>query len=435
MWTCYDLGFIYKKREIMKFSDLNLEVGVNRTIEEAGFVTPTEIQQRAIPEILNGKDLLASAQTGTGKTLAYLLPALNKLAKGPRNGKGPQILILVPTRELAMQVADEASKFSRGIKQVKTVCIYGGAPYPIQNRQLSRPFEILVATPGRLIDHLERGRVNLSNVEMLVLDEADRMMDMGFIKPVEDIAAKTPATRQTLLFSATLKGHVVKLSKNLLKNPLEITVSAIQEKHENIEQRLHFVDNLTHKLQLLEHILLDPTINNAIIFTSTKRYADELVDELYDRGHRSAALHGDMKQNQRTRTIRRMRDGEIKFLVATDVAARGIDIQTISHVINFDLPQCAEDYVHRIGRTGRAGANGIALTFAAPNDGYLLREIEKFTGQKITTHTIPGMEPKSTFNANGPRKPMRGGPRRGGNGGGPDKSRFNRNRPFRARPK
>lgn len=413
----------------MNFSDLNLAGSVLKTIEDAGFTNPTDIQLKAIPEILNGRDLLASAQTGTGKTLAYLLPALSKLTTLPRTGKGPQILILVPTRELAMQVAEEANKFSRGMKQVKTVCIYGGAPYPVQNRQLSRPFEILVATPGRLLDHMERKKVDLSHVEMLVLDEADRMMDMGFIKPVEDIAAQTPSTHQTLLFSATLKGQVLKLSKNLLKDPLEIAITPIQEKHEHIEQRLHFVDNLTHKLQLLEHLLLDPTIDNAIIFTSTKRYADELVDELYERGHKSAALHGDMKQNQRTRTIKKMKEGNIKFLVATDVAARGIDIQTITHVINFDLPQCAEDYVHRIGRTGRAGKDGVALTFAAPNDRYLLKEIEKFTGQKIAAHTIEGMEPKANFSNQEPKK-RSGPPRRGG-----PANRFTRNRSFKPRSK
>lgn len=383
----------------MSFKDLNLLEEVLKAIEEAGYTTPTPIQQKAIPEILKGSDILASAQTGTGKTAAYILPALNRLgaAQGGRY-RGPRVLILVPTRELAMQVAAEAMKYSKYLPKIKTVCIFGGAPYPVQNRQLSRPYDILVATPGRLIDHMERGRINFSQIETLILDEADRMLDMGFIEPVEHIADATPKTRQTLLFSATLKGSVIKLSKNLLNKPLEISIAAEHAKHENIEQRLHYTDNLGHKYRILNHLLSDPAINQAIVFTSTKRHADQLVDELFELGHRSAALHGDMNQRQRTRTIMRLREGEIRILVATDVAARGIDVQTITHVINFDLPSNVEDYVHRIGRTGRAGATGIALSLAANNEIHFVKRIEQFTGQKITPHVIAGMEP--TFKAN-----------------------------------
>lgn len=378
----------------MTFSDLDLHPAIMKTLNKEGFVIPTPIQLKAIPKIMAGHDLRASAETGTGKTAAFILPSLNRLtipSKVP--GKGPRILILVPTRELAMQVAEEANRFSESLSRVKTVCIYGGAPYPKQNRELSAPYEILVATPGRLIDHMDRGRINFSRLEMLILDEADRMLDMGFIKPVEKIAASTPKHRQTLLFSATLKGSVLNLSNQLMNKPIELNVTPEKTKHENIDQRLHLVDDLHHKNRLLDHFLNDPDLKQVIIFTATKRFADQLVKNLYEDGHHVAVLHGDLNQSQRTRTIRRFREGEIKVLVATDVAARGIDVLTISHVINFDLPKNAEDYVHRIGRTGRAGAKGIALSFAAHKDRGLVRQIEQFTGFQITPTVIVGLEP------------------------------------------
>lgn len=378
----------------MSFENLNLHEDILKAIKGLGHTVPTPIQEQAIPKILEGCDIRASAQTGTGKTAAFILPALNKLiTPSAGKSKGPRVLILVPTRELAMQVATEAVKYSKYLSKVKTVCIYGGAPYPIQNRELSRPHEILVATPGRLIDHLEQGRIDFSRLELLILDEADRMLDMGFIDPVKQIANATPKSRQTLLFSATLKGNVLTLSKSLLKDPLEITVHSVHEKHENIEQRLHYVDNLSHKNRLLDKLLTDPDMTQAIVFTATKSHADQLADELYELGHQAAALHGDMNQRQRTRRIMQLRRGEIRILVATDVAARGIDVQTISHVINFDLPNNAEDYVHRIGRTGRAGAKGLALSFASPKDVPVVKQIEKFTGQTMSLHVIPGFEP------------------------------------------
>lgn len=379
----------------MNFKEKNLHPAILKAIEEMGFTSPTPIQQQAIPEILKGSDLRASAQTGTGKTAAFLLPSLNRLTlPSPFPGQGPRILILVPTRELAMQVAAEAAKYSKYMAKTKTVCIYGGAPYPPQFRELSRPFEILVATPGRLIDHLEAGKVNLSRVEMFILDEADRMLDMGFIKPVEQIAAALPKSRQTLMFSATLAGNVLKLSDRLLNKPQEVRISPERVNHENIEQFLHRVDGIEHKYRLLNHLLNDPDITQTIIFTATKRQADQLVEKLADQGHRAKALHGGMNQRQRTKTIHALRKDEISILVATDVAARGIDVRNISHVINFDLPRNTEDYVHRIGRTGRAGASGIAFSFAAPRDMSIVRQIEKFTGQRMNFQTIPGMEPK-----------------------------------------
>lgn len=383
------------------FQVQKLHSALLKAIEEAGYTKPTPIQEQAIPLILEGRDLRACSQTGSGKTCAFTLPMLNKLAT-PTTGFGPRALILVPTRELAMQVANEVVKYSKHLPKIKTVCIYGGTPYPIQNRQLSRPYDILVATPGRLIDHLERGRIKLNQVELFILDEADRMLDMGFIEPVIQIADSIPKTRQTLLFSATLKGSVLKLSQRLLKEPVELQVNAEQTKHENIEQKLLFVDDLDHKHKLLDKILTSPDMNQAIIFTSTKRYAEELYDRLAENGHKAGALHGDMNQRERSRTMKSLREGKINVLIATDVACRGIDVLTISHVINFDLPQSAEDYVHRIGRTGRAGSKGVALSFARSKDRPLLSRIEKYCGHRIPTEIIAGMEPKTSSSQ--PRK-------------------------------
>lgn len=416
----------------MEFKDLNLDPAILKTIEEIGFKEPTQIQQQAIPKILEGFDLRASAQTGTGKTAAFVLPCLQKLMKpSSSNGRGPRIVILVPTRELAMQVATESAKYSRNIPKCKTVCIYGGAPYPPQNRDLARPYEILVATPGRLIDHMERGKIDFSRVELFILDEADRMLDMGFIDPVKEIAAKMPADRQTLMFSATLAGGVMKLSNSLLKNPIEITISATRDRHENIEQRLHRVDNLDHKYRVLDHLLDDPTLSQAIVFTATKRQADQLVEKLQLLGKDAKALHGGMNQRQRTRTIKEMREESFNVLVATDVAARGIDIQKISHVINFDLPRNTEDYVHRIGRTGRAGASGVALSLASPREMSLVRQIEQFTGQKMEMKQIPGLEPKMDTSSGTAPERRGGGPFKKRGGSGP----YNKGRPNQAREK
>ena len=393
----------------MDFKELISHPKILQSLIEQGLTIPTPIQAQAIPKILQGADIRASAQTGTGKTAAYLLPALSRLADADASGnknklKGPKVLILVPTRELAMQVAKEAAKFSKHLNQVSTVCIYGGAPYPIQNRDLSRPYEILVATPGRLMDHMERGRISLARLEMLILDEADRMLDMGFVGPVEEIAAATPASRQTLLFSATFNKNVIRLSEKLLKNPLEICIKADNVQADNIEQRIHHVDDLQHKYKLLDHFLLDEGLVQTIVFTATKRQADQLTDCLLDKGHEAAALHGDMNQRQRERTIEKLRRGGYRILVATDVAARGIDIKSISHVINFDMPNNAEDYVHRIGRTGRAGKSGVALSLVSPKDRHLIREIEQFIGLKVNSVVIPGMEPKAREKDSYPRR-------------------------------
>ena len=380
----------------MTFDKLNLHPKILKAIDEEGYSKPTTIQLQAIPKILEGLDIRASAQTGTGKTAAFLLPALSRLVTpSSKAGKGARVLILVPTRELAMQIATQTKKYSKYLDKVKTVCVVGGVPYPAQMRNLSRPYEVLIATPGRLIDFLNRGKIDFSRLELLILDEADRMLDMGFVEPVEQIVTATPASRQILLFSATLQGRVVKLSKRLLKDPIEIFVKAENANHANIKQKIHYADDLNHKNRLLDHILSQDNVEYAIIFTSTKRHADKLTGDLRDKEHRVAALHGDMNQKQRTKTITQLRNGQIRILVATDVAARGIDVQTITHVINYDLPNNAEDYVHRIGRTGRAGAKGTALSFVTSRDTILVKKIEEFTKQQIDITEIVGLEPRA----------------------------------------
>lgn len=384
------------------FASLNLHPSILKAVEEAGYTNPTPIQAQAIPAVLDGRDILASAQTGTGKTAGFTLPALNLLAT-PHESKsrGPRILVLVPTRELAAQVNDSARKYGKFIR-ARTVSIVGGMPYPLQNKLLSQPLDILVATPGRFIDHMERGRVDLSRLQMLVLDEADRMLDMGFMPDVQRICDALPKERQTLLFSATLDGNIGRIAQDILNNPVTIQVAAQKEKHENIEQRLHHVDDMNHKNKLLEHLLIEPDVDQAIIFTSTKRHADLLAEDLYAAGHKTAALHGDMTQGARNRTLTKLRHGDVKVLVATDVAARGIDVKGISHVINYDLPKFAEDYVHRIGRTGRAGQKGIAIAFATNMDRHVLRKIEEYTGQRLEASVIEGFEPKRPINMSAP---------------------------------
>lgn len=411
--------FVFLKGTTLSFESLNLHPAILRAIEEAGYTNPTPIQAQAIPEVIAGHDLLASAQTGTGKTAAFTLPALNLLATPHESrSRGPRILVLVPTRELAAQVNDSARKYGKYIR-ARTVSIVGGMPYPLQNKLLSQPLDILVATPGRFIDHLERGRIDTSRLQMLILDEADRMLDMGFMPDVERICEALPTERQTLLFSATLDGNIGRIARDILRNPKTIEIAQQKEKHANIEQRLHYVDDMTHKNKLLEHLLIAPEVNQTIIFTSTKRHADVLAEDLYAAGHKTAALHGDMTQGARNRTLTKLRHGDVKVLVATDVAARGIDVAGITHVINYDLPKFAEDYVHRIGRTGRAGATGVAISFASNMDRHILRKIEQFTGQRMEPAVIEGFEPKRAIRMDAPggRGDRRDGHKPGGRGG------------------
>jgi superfamily II DNA/RNA helicase len=412
IFACLRFSFFCIKEIFVTFENLKLNPAILKALAEAGYTQPTPIQQQAIPAVLAGHDLMASAQTGTGKTAAFMLPALHRIATPCESrSRGPRVLVLTPTRELAAQVNDAARKYGRFMR-VRTVGIVGGMPYPVQNKLLGQPVDILVATPGRLIDHMTRGRVDFSRLEMLVLDEADRMLDMGFVEDVERIAAATPPSRQTLLFSATLDGVVGGLAQRLLKNPQRIEIATAHTRHTQIAQRLHFADDLAHKHRLLHHILADAQLGQAIVFTATKRDADALAEDLYAQGHKAAALHGDMNQGARNRTLTKLRHGDIRVLVATDVAARGIDVHGITHVINFDLPKVAEDYVHRIGRTGRAGKTGIAVSFASHADRKRLHGIERLTGQRLQAEVIPGLEPQQRPDVQ--RKKFFGGkPRRG----------------------
>ncbi len=384
------------------FTQFSFDAKLLELLKEIGYEKPTQIQELAIPKILEGRDVIATAQTGTGKTAAFLLPALQLLTQGNINPNGPSVLVLVPTRELAIQVAAESDKFTQNLPLSRAVCIYGGVPYPIQRRALANRYEILVATPGRLMDHMQSGLIDLSGIKVLVLDEADRMLDMGFAEDVQKISDACPANRQTLLFSATIDRKIIPFSRKLQKDPFEINVEQDPETASNIEQRLYYVDGLDHKIKLLDHLLENSDIYQAIIFSSTKSLTDDLADYLRDNGYLVAALHGEMNQRERTQTINKLRRADIQFLVATDVAARGIDVPALTHVINFDLPFQSENFIHRIGRTGRAGAKGVAITFSTHKEELKLARIYKLIGKEIEQHTVAGMEPK-------PRKEGSGG--------------------------
>lgn len=410
----------------MSFASLKLGAPLLRAIADLGFTEPTAIQRQAIPVLLEGRDLMASAQTGTGKTAAFVLPALQRLlVPGTVRGIGPRVLVLAPTRELATQVEENIRQFGRYSRPV-TVSLVGGVPYPPQNRALSRPVDFLVATPGRLMDHMARGRIDFSRLEMLVLDEADRMLDMGFLDDVRHIAAATPSSRQTALFSATLEGAVLTVAKELLNEPARLQLAAAAMRHERIAQRAHRADDLAHKHALLAHILNTEELEQAVVFTATKAGAESLAQTLAAQGHACAALHGDMGQRDRKRTVERMRRRELRLLVATDVAARGLDIAGISHVINFDLPMVAEDYIHRIGRTGRGGASGTAITFVGPTDRPKLSRIERLTGRRLDYAVIPGLEPRLQPARRHPSGPRRDGRRFNEHGGRPSSAQHRR---------
>jgi len=375
----------------MTFATLGLNPVVLKCLETTGYTVPTQVQRQAVPAALEGRDLLVSSHTGSGKTAAFLLPSLHRLAEpSSLPGNGPRLLVLCPTRELALQVQKQAMAYGAGMRKLKTVCLVGGAPFGPQFPALKVNPEVMIATPGRLIDHLERGRLDFSRLEVLVLDEADRMLDMGFIEDIEHIVSRLPHDRQTLLFSATLDGMVGKIAAEMTNNPLRVEVATQEEHKANIDQRILFSDDIGHKHRLLDVLLRDVDLTQALIFTATKRSAEELSETLLEQGHSAAALHGDMPQHKRNRTLQRLRDGQTRFLVATDVAARGIDVAGISHVINFDAPRQAEDYVHRIGRTGRAGRSGIAITMVNSKERHLVREIERYLGTSVRVDVIAG---------------------------------------------
>ncbi len=387
----------------LDFTSLGLHEALQRAVTDAGYDTPTTVQAQAIPPALEGRDLMVASSTGSGKTASFILPALQRVlaARGDASKRrekgmvfGPRVLVLAPTRELAMQVAKAADTYGRHVQGLRVATVVGGVPYPMQIKALRGPLDLLIATPGRLLDHLQTGKAVLENVETLVLDEADRMLDMGFIDDIRTIADHTPAARQTLMYSATFAGHAGRLAQELLRDAERIEVASHTETHAHIEQRLHWADDGRHKHALLEQILAERDLDQAVVFTSTQRDADDVADRLATIGHRVAALHGAMPQGRRNRTLGALRRGELRVLVATDVAARGIDVPSISHVINYGLPMKAEDYVHRIGRTGRAGRAGLAITLAERADVGMIRRIQHFTTQDIPVATITGLEPK-----------------------------------------
>ncbi|MCG9053992.1 DEAD/DEAH box helicase [Laribacter hongkongensis] len=397
------------------FAALGLDARLVHALEQHNITTPTPVQAEALPLLLSGRDLMASAQTGTGKTAAFLLPALSRLLVEPvARSRGPRVLVLAPTRELVQQVAKAAQEFSTKIPRVNVASVIGGTSFRTQNQMLTRPIEVMVATPGRLMDQMRSGRIDFSRLEMLVLDEADRMLDMGFSEDVMEIASQLPKARQTAFFTATMTRRVLDFADELLTEPAKIEIAAQTAKHENIEQQAIFVDDIDHKRRLVRHILSQPDVKQAIVFVATKRDCDTLADELIVDGIRADALHGDMQQRDRTRTLTRLRSGQTEVLVATDVAARGIDVAGISHVINFDLPRFAEDYVHRVGRTGRAGATGTAVSLVGRQDAFPLKKIERFTGQKLIVTEIEGMIARFK-----PQERREGGGGRGGFGGKP----------------
>jgi superfamily II DNA/RNA helicase len=388
----------------MTFEELNLSAPILKALSRCGHRNPTPVQAAAIPKVLAGHDLVASAQTGTGKTAAFVLPALQRLSEAsPDSKSGPRVLVLTPTRELAGQITQCARDYGKYLR-VHSVAIYGGMPFGDQLRALSQSPQMVIATPGRLIDLIWRGRIDLSQVEMFVLDEADRMLDMGFVDDVQFVSEAVPGGCQTLLFAATMGDSTTGLAKKLLKNPERVDACAGKITHDTIEQRLHLADNLQHKNNMLRSLCEDTTMTRAIIFSATKRDADTLARDLNQLGYSAAALHGDMTQFARNRTVANLRRGKIRLLVATDVAARGLDINGISHVINFDLPRSAEDYVNRIGRTGRAGKTGIAISFASRADLEYLDRIEGYLGRNLSVEVIPGLEPKHPITANRARR-------------------------------
>ncbi len=362
------------------FANLSLNPKIHQAINACGYITPTEIQLKSIPLILNGVDLIGATETGSGKTAAFMLPALDLLA-GNKLPQKIRILVLVPTRELATQITSAANKYGKFI-DFNIANIIGGTPYYPQEKSLASPLDIIIATPGRLLDHMRKNRVDLSGLEMFVLDEADRMLDMGFIDDVEIIAKSLPKKTQTLLFTATLDKRVIKSLNFLLKNPVTVDLSKAQGVPEQIQQRLFMANHHQEKITFLENLLQNEQIYKAIIFSSTKVGADKLASHLRTKGYQALALHGDLNQRVRKKALEKLRQGKIQYLVATDVAARGIDID-ISHVINFDLPRCLDDYIHRVGRTGRAGKEGEAISLATRDERHYLMRIEKSVGKRL----------------------------------------------------
>ena len=409
----------------MSFSTLGLSDAIVRAVTEAGYTTPTPIQMQAIPAVLNGGDLLAGAQTGTGKTAGFTLPILHRLSTdasgaamtGNTSQRPIRALILTPTRELAAQVEESVRIYGKYTKLTSTV-IFGGVGINPQIKQLKHGVDILVATPGRLLDHMEQRTVDLSKVEILILDEADRMLDMGFIRDIKKVLAVLPPKRQNLLFSATFSEEIKALADGLLDKPAMIEVARRNSTVEVIAQKIHPVDR-DKKHPMLSYLIKTNNWSQVLVFTRTKHGANKLVEQLNADGIGAMAIHGNKSQSARTKALSEFKDNKLQVLVATDIAARGIDIDQLPHVVNYDLPNIPEDYVHRIGRTGRAGATGEAVSLVCVDEHDMLKDIEKLIKQTLPRAVIPGFEPDPTARA----QPVQlrsgtGGHRNGGRSGG-----------------
>ena len=367
----------------MTFNDLTLIAPLLKALQSQDYTQPTPVQEKAIPVVLQHKDLIACAQTGTGKTAAFALPIIQLLYKQKQDNAVPGVkaLILTPTRELAIQIEESFSAYG-AFSGLRHAAIYGGVSQFQQVKKLQMGVDILIATPGRLLDLVQQRRLTLQNISMFVLDEADRMLDMGFITDVRKIVAKLPANRQTLFFSATMPPEIVRLSQSILNNPVRIDITPVSSAATTVEQAVYFVEK-ENKRSLLIHLLKNPGIETALIFTETKFGADKLCNALRKENIRAQAIHGNKSQNERQRALQSFKNRDIKVLIATDIASRGIDIDSLSHVINFELPNVPETYVHRIGRTGRAGSTGTAISFCGMEEKSLLRDINKLIAQSI----------------------------------------------------
>ena len=396
----------------MSFSTLGLAPALLRAVSAQGYTEPTPVQREAIPFVLAGRDLLAGAQTGTGKTAAFVLPMLQRLAATPPSAGRPRIraLIVVPTRELAMQVEESVRVY--GSNSRRSTTIYGGVGFPGQLNALRRGPEIVVATPGRLLDHARQGTIDLGGVEILVLDEADRMLDMGFIRDIRSILALLPARRQNLLFSATFSNEIRQLAEGLLDRPASVQVTPRNTPTDLVRQVIHPVDR-ARKRELLSHLVRSHAVDQALVFTRTKHGADRLAQQLQQDGIATAAIHGNKSQPQRVRALKDFKEGRVTLLIATEVAARGLDIEQLPHVVNYELPMVPSDYLHRIGRTGRAGIEGDAISLVCVDEAPMLREIERLLGQPIPSEVVPGFLPDPSIRP----EPVR--LRTGGGGGRP----------------
>lgn len=410
----------------MNFDKLGLKAQLLSAVESKGYKKATPIQSGAIPAILEGRDVLGGAQTGTGKTAAFALPILNNLSEKDIKSKHPKALVLTPTRELAAQVGESFQNYGKNLKQ-RTMTIFGGVKINPQIATLKNGVDIIVATPGRLLDHINQGTIKLSSVEVFVLDEADRMLDMGFIRDIKKIMVRLPKVRQNLMFSATYGGEIRTLAEELLNNPVTVEVTKRNSAADKVTQIVHKIDK-GQKKDLLKHLIETESWYQVLVFVRTKHGANRLAKSLGKEGIPSAAIHGDKSQGARTRALNDFKKGDLQALIATDVAARGIHLEDLSHVVNFDLPQVAEDYVHRIGRTGRAGKSGVAISLVSSEENSQLKKIEKMLKKNIEVITVKGFKPSPKPDSNNKKRkvpdPFQYNPKAGNK----KNSNFNRSR-------